>query len=113
MGLFSYEGAMVSWMFIKILTVNPKIAKLIQEQIHASDVYVSDPFCLTDAQAFSRAYFGQGSGPIYLDNVACGTTENRLINCSFDMNTAEDTHAEDAGVRCSGTRKFTKIFGEQ
>ena len=67
--------------------------------------------CIThaDVQAFSNAYFGQGSGPIYLDNVACGTTENRLINCSFDMNTAEDTHAEDAGVRCSSSRKWIKV----
>ena len=73
-------------------------------------MYVIINFCPTDAQAFSNAYFGQGSGPIYLDNVACGTTENRLINCSFDMNTAEDTHAEDAGVRCSRTRKWIKIF---
>ena len=27
------------------------------------------------------------------------------------MNTAEDTHSEDAGVRCSRTRKFTKWGG--
>ena len=96
--------------FHKNIDCNPRIAKSIQEQIHASNVYVSDLFCRTDAQAFSRAYFGQGSGPIYLDNVACGTTENRLINCSFDMNTAEDTHAEDAGVRCSRIRKCIQIF---
>ena len=73
------------------------------------------PYTHADAQAFSSAYFGRGSGPIYLDNVACGTTENRLINCSFDMNTAEDTHAEDAGVRCSSTCKCIKtvLVGEQ
>ena len=56
---------------------------------------------LTGAQAFSFAFFGQGSGPIHLDDVACTGSERRLIDCRY---TAIDNciHFEDAGVRCQG-----------
>ena len=60
-----------------------------------------------DATAFSRAHFGQGSGAILLDNVACTGLEERLVNCSYDRHTADCYHYQDAGVRCStATRKI-------
>ena len=49
---------------------------------------------------YSGAHFGQGSGPIFMDDVACNGSESRLIDCVHDSNTTEDTHAEDAGVHC-------------
>ena len=58
-----------------------------------------------DAQAVSQAFFGQGTGPIYLTGLACGSTQNRLIDCPYQTNTSGDTHAEDASVRCSGPCK--------
>ena len=58
-----------------------------------------------DAQAFSNAAFGQGTGPIYLTGVACGSTQNRLIDCPHNVDTSRDSHARDAGVRCSETCK--------
>ena len=38
--------------------------------------------------------------PIIMDNVACTGSETQLVNCSYDSNTLEDSHFEDAGVRC-------------
>ena len=55
------------------------------------------------ATAYSNAYFGQGSGPILLDNVACSGSENALVNCSFDSHTGDCYHSDDAGVRCYST----------
>jgi len=68
---------------------------------------VSPDSCIvpTDAQPRSNAAFGQGTGPIFLNNVVCGTTQNRLTDCTFDMNTAGRTHADDAGVVCRTTRE--------
>ena len=50
--------------------------------------------------AFSNARFGQGSGAILLDNVACTGTEEKLVNCPYDSHTGDCFHSEDAGLRC-------------
>ena len=54
------------------------------------------------ATALSRATFGQGSGQIWLDNVACTSTESRLIECpANNIGSHNCAHSEDAGVRCT------------
>ena len=54
--------------------------------------------------AIGSAGFGQGSGPIWLDNVQCVGSELTLANCShLGLNvTRSCDHSEDAGVRCYG-----------
>ena len=55
--------------------------------------------------AFSNAHFGAGTGPIYLDDVGCRGSENRLIDCShvpYRYVRCLHGHLEDAGVRCQG-----------
>ena len=54
----------------------------------------------SDATAHSNARFGQGTGPIFLDNVACTGEEDNLTSCTYDPNTADCFHSEDAGVSC-------------
>lgn len=65
-------------------------------------VIVDDSYCFlyTDAIIHSGASFGQGSGPIYLDDVTCSGTEARLIDCSYDRSTSDCSHSRDAGVTC-------------
>ena len=47
------------------------------------------------------ATFGQGSGPILLDELNCGGTEARLVDCSHNgLNTHNCAHTEDAGAVC-------------
>ena len=58
-----------------------------------------------DNTALLNAPFGPGTGPIYLDNLACVGTEPTLTNCTHDTHTADCVHSEDASVRCSSTRK--------
>lgn len=58
-------------------------------------------FFFAGAQAFSFAFFGQGTGPIHIDNVQCVGTEATLLECTH-LTVDNCVHAEDAGVRCQG-----------
>ena len=53
--------------------------------------------------AIGSAGFGQGSGPVLLDNVLCAGDELTLTRCShLGINvTRSCSHIKDAGVRCS------------
>ena len=53
--------------------------------------------------AYSNAFFGQGSGPILLDDVACTYRGLMLASCSHlgVGITRSCSHSEDAGVRCN------------
>ena len=56
------------------------------------------------AIAFSNAFFGEGSGLIWLDEVSCFGTESSLLSCPHDQLGVHDCiHFEDAGVNCTGT----------
>ena len=56
----------------------------------------------TRAFAFGMAPFGQGTGPIHLDEVGCTGREQTLISCPHNDPVGEHNcvHYEDAGVRC-------------
>ena len=58
------------------------------------------------AEAPCCGHFGQGSGAIWMDNVACTGDEGRLADCPFSGwgVAPSDSHAEDAGVVCAGGR---------
>ena len=52
-----------------------------------------------DVIAYGGARYGEGSGPVYLDNVNCFGNESRLTECTYTSSTT-CPHSQDAGVQC-------------
>ena len=67
-------------------------------------VYKRMLYCLLPAgvSSFSHAYFGQGSGPVLVRDVACNGTEYTLFDCGHSAvgDVGSCTHASDAGASC-------------
>ena len=63
---------------------------------------------------YRNAYFGQGTGPIWLDNVECTGSESTLASCGhLGLEIIRScSHSEDVGVRCNtnqGTYAHTHV----
>ena len=53
------------------------------------------------AKAVMNGYFGEGSGPIFLDELACRGNESSILFCSKNPIGQHDcSHSEDVGVIC-------------
>lgn len=79
-----------------------------------------DLFDQTDADVVCRqlgysgalapsTYYGPGSGPVWLDNVACSGTESSILNCSHaGVGTHNCAHSEDVGIICQRKNRVTR-----
>ena len=73
--------------------------------IDCSIIYAKVIYTIAGATALQSAHFGQGVGPIYLDDVACGGLEIDIFDCT--ANTMHNCdHTEDAGVMCNFPRMY-------
>ena len=60
--------------------------------------------------AGGRAFYGFGSGNIWLDQVRCQGYEDNILNCPANPLGRDDcTHAEDAGVNCGTGRQYSQL----
>ena len=79
------------------------------------NIGVAECTLLTDSnlpagRAFRNAFFGAGTGPIFLDDVQCSSSSSQLLECfSNPILTHNCLHTADAGVGCEGT--FSSICG--
>ncbi len=65
------------------------------------------------AIGLSGAYFGQGTGPIFLDNSECNPTNHSTLISCFDVESVAGVHdcehSEDASVICPGKRERGQV----
>ena len=59
--------------------------------------------------AYRNASYGQGTGPIFLDNVNCLGSESSLFSCRHGgLGNHNCRHSQDASVRCGNTEGENK-----
>ena len=62
-----------------------------------------------DAIGRQGAPFGEGQGPILMDDLRCTGNERRLVNCTH-LSDHNCGHHEDAGVICQQNSMILKLF---
>ncbi len=74
-------------------------------------------WCFFIASAvFANAAFGEGTGPIWMSGLTCGTTQLSLFSCTsttpIGSVPSSCRHTDDAAVRCQGlaTSNHIQIF---
>ncbi|XP_030043952.1 deleted in malignant brain tumors 1 protein [Microcaecilia unicolor] len=66
--------------------------------------------CGSALKAPTLAFFGRGSGPIWLNNVKCAGSESVLWDCEHNRwRRTYCVHSEDAGVICSGKKPRLRL----
>ncbi|XP_071095519.1 uncharacterized protein [Haliotis cracherodii] len=69
-------------------------------------------FGFAKGKAMKKAFYGQGKGQVWMDNVGCKGNEAHIQDCSFNGFAIHNcAHSEDAGVQCSGVLPTTTATG--
>ncbi|XP_064180799.1 deleted in malignant brain tumors 1 protein-like isoform X8 [Anguilla rostrata] len=80
--------------------------------INNAEVVCRQVGCGRALAAQSSAHFGQGSGPIWLDDVRCSANESALTQCQHPgFGSHNCGHHEDAGVVCSAGAQIRLVNG--
>ena len=68
---------------------------------------------ITGGRAYRNAYFGAGSGPIFLDDVQCTSSSNQLLACpSRPILFHNCLHSSDAGVACESKLLYKSLYSQ-
>lgn len=81
--------------------------------LHNAQVVCQQLGCGSALEALKEAEFGQGTGPIWLNEVKCTGNESSLWDCpAKPWGHSDCGHKEDAAVMCSGECQDTGLILE-
>ena len=64
------------------------------------------------SNAYTGAHYGQGTGPIWMDDVACSGSESHLYDCrQRGWRSHECTHSKDSSVLCRYGSSSLRLAG--
>ena len=104
---------MVMWLVVRL--------DLVQVCMHIANSSIIDVilscWCFFIASAvLANAAFGEGTGPIWMSGLTCGTTQLSLFSCTstspIGSVPSSCRHADDAAVRCQGLATGSHIFSD-
>ena len=71
--------------------------------LHSAVTVVRSTCAYVGGRAYSNAYFGTGTGPIFMNGVQCTSSDSQLLDCfSRPILSSNCIHTADAGVGCEG-----------
>ena len=71
--------------------------------VHVSENSKLPLFCDAGGIPYTNAVFGAGTGPIFLDDVVCTSSDSQLLECSSRPILVHNCdHRADSGVGCEG-----------
>ncbi|XP_059366439.1 deleted in malignant brain tumors 1 protein-like, partial [Carassius carassius] len=65
--------------------------------------------CGTVLELKSAAYFGMGSGTVWMNNVNCSGNEPSLMSCSYNAIPNRCGHEKDAGIICGSVKVMFRV----
>uniref|UniRef100_A0A9J7Y4W7 Soluble scavenger receptor cysteine-rich domain-containing protein SSC5D n=1 Tax=Cyprinus carpio carpio TaxID=630221 RepID=A0A9J7Y4W7_CYPCA len=65
--------------------------------------------CGTVLEVKNAAYFGKGSGTVWMNNVNCFGNETTLMSCSYNATPNRCDHEKDAGVICGSVKVLLRV----
>ena len=72
---------------------------MLSNELYVSVVHTN--VSIGDSNSYGRK--GILSAPIFMDNVACYGSEDKLVDCSYHTDTNEDNHINDIWIKCNVT----------
>uniref|UniRef100_A0A4W3I4T0 SRCR domain-containing protein n=1 Tax=Callorhinchus milii TaxID=7868 RepID=A0A4W3I4T0_CALMI len=70
--------------------------------ISDADVICRQLNCGSAVSVYNSSQYGEGSGPVWINNVQCAGTETHIWNCPYSTVASSSRTSRDVGVLCSG-----------
>uniref|UniRef100_A0A4W3I8H5 SRCR domain-containing protein n=1 Tax=Callorhinchus milii TaxID=7868 RepID=A0A4W3I8H5_CALMI len=80
--------------------------------ISDADVICRQLNCGSAVSVYNSSQYGEGSGPVWINNVQCAGTETHIWNCPYSTVASSSRTSRDVGVLCSGECTLLRLVDD-